>query len=329
MEHIRRENLNLTQTNLELSRVRRSIGVARPNEVLRWEIQTATNKRDVIDAFGQRRQAEIALNRVIHRPLEELFSTVEPSLDDPVLMTNYARVLPYVDNPRYFSVFREFLVREGLATTPELRQVEAQITAQERTLRSAQRSFWSPQVALNAMVTGQLAEDGEWTAGGLAGPGSDEVNWEVGVQGSLPLFTGGSRRARRNRARETLDQLRLQREASAERIAATIRTRLIQSGTAYANIEHTREAADAARQNLELITDSYARGAVSILDLLDAQSEALTANLNASNQIYVYLIELMNLQRAIGRFDFFLSDDGRQAWFERLDTFFREQGARP
>lgn len=321
VERIQRDNLNLTRTNLELARVRRSIGVARPNEVLRWESQVANDRRQVINAFAQREQVEIALNRVLHRPLEERFTTEEPDLDDPQLMTSFARILPYVDNPRYFEILREFMVQQGLEAAPELSQVAAQIAAQERTLQSAKRSFYTPELALSGSLSG-VDTDG---VGGSRAPGND-VNWEIGAQASLPLYTGGARLARRQRAREELAQLRLQREATAERIAANIRIAMYAAGSAYANIEPAQEAAAAAMENFNLVTDAYGRGAVSILDLLDAQREALSANLDAANTVYDYLIQLMQMQRAIGQFDFFVSEHGRRDWFERLDAFFRTQG---
>ena len=80
IEGIQRQNLDLTRTNLELARVRRQIGVARAAEVVRWENQIANNRRTVITAFAQRKQAAIVLNRVLHRPLEEAFRTTEPEL---------------------------------------------------------------------------------------------------------------------------------------------------------------------------------------------------------------------------------------------------------
>jgi outer membrane protein TolC len=320
-ERIRRDNLNLTRTNLELAQVRRSVGVARPNEVLRWESQIANDRRDVINVFAQRQQAEIGLNRVLHRPLEEPFTTEEPSLDDPQLLTNFARILPYVDNPRYFAIFREFMVQEGLEAAPELQQAGAEIVAQERVWLSSKRSFYTPTVSLQGNVSG-IEREGV----GRANNPDDHLNWQVGVEASLPLYTGGSRVARRHRAREELAQLQRQREAAAERIAASIRMAMYEAGSSYANIELAQEAAAAARENLELVTDAYGRGAVSILDLVDAQREALSANLDAANTVYVYLIDLMHMQRAVGQFDFFVSVRGRKAWFERLDAFFRSNG---
>ncbi len=187
VERIQRDNLNLTRTNLELARVRRSVGVARPNEVLRWESQVANDRRQVINAFAQREQTEIALNRVLHRPLEERFATVEPDLDDPRLITSFARILPYVDNPRYFEILREFMVQQGLEAAPELSQFEAQIAAQERTLQSAERSFYTPDVRLSGSLTG--VETGG--VGGSGAPGND-VNWKLAHRHRCRCIRGGA-----------------------------------------------------------------------------------------------------------------------------------------
>ncbi len=333
IEAIQRQNLDLTRTNLELARVRREIGVARAAEVVRWENQLANNKRVVINSFSQREQTEIILNRVLHRPSEEKFRTVEPALDHPRLITNFAKVFPYVDNPRYFDVFREFMVQEGLGQAPELRLVDAQIQAQERALVSEKRSFYSPTVSLRANV-GVVTRGGEGSdpptlalpGGSLTFPQDNNWNWEVGATASLPLFTGFRRVARRDRAREQLAQLRSEREATEERIATRIRTTLFQAGAAFANIDLAREAARAASRNYELMLDAYRQGTVTILDLLDAQTEALNANLDAANAVYVYLITLMEVQRSVGQFDFFLSASGRQTWFDKLDTFFKQGG---
>jgi outer membrane protein len=143
----------------------------------------------------------------------------------------------------------------------------------------------------------------------------------------LPLFTGFGRQARLHRSRETLAQLQAEREATAERIATRIRTSLYESGASFANIDLAREAARAADRNYDLVLEGYREGVVSILDLLDAQTQALNANLDAANSVYLYLIDLMEVQRSVGQFDFFVSQEGRRQWFEKLDAFFRERGA--
>jgi len=76
-ERIQRENLKRIRSNLELAQVREAVGVAGPAEVYRWESEMATNRKAVIQASAQRSLAEIELNRLLHRPLEEPFITIE------------------------------------------------------------------------------------------------------------------------------------------------------------------------------------------------------------------------------------------------------------
>ncbi|NNF84570.1 MAG: TolC family protein, partial [Deltaproteobacteria bacterium] len=141
---IQKNNLQLTRSNLELGRFRREIGYSGPADVFRWESKIATDRIAVLDAIAQHKQAETALNRILHRPLEEDFVTEEASLDDPGLFTSDSRFFSYIDNPRDYGIFRDFMLQEGLNAAPELRRIDATIAAQERTYASARRAFWSP-----------------------------------------------------------------------------------------------------------------------------------------------------------------------------------------
>ena len=65
---------------------------------------------------------------------------------------------------------------------------------------------------------------------------------------------------------------------------------------------------------------------MSILDLLDAQNVALNAELLEANSVYDFFIDLMEVQRAANRFDFFLGPAEREAWYERLEEHFDRAG---
>ena len=45
VERIEKENLNLTRSNLELAKVRQSVGISGPAEVYRWEAAIANSAR--------------------------------------------------------------------------------------------------------------------------------------------------------------------------------------------------------------------------------------------------------------------------------------------
>ena len=90
-----------------------------------------------------------------------------------------------------------------------------------------------------------------------------------------------------------------------------------------------RQAADAARSNFDLVADAYGEGLVDIINLLDAQNQALTADLAAATAVYDFLTDLMQVQRASGAFDFFRSPDDREEFLEKMHGFFEENGYVP
>lgn len=328
VERIEKQNLNLTRSNLELAKVRQSIGISGPAEVYRWEAAIANSRQVVLQAVSRRQQAERALNRVLNRPLDELFTTEDVALDDPILLTSDERFRKSVNNPWTLAVFRTFMVKEGLANSVELLGLDAAIAAQERLLASTKRSFWAPTAALSGEVTQFLAEEGAGkdpvTTPGLSFPRADDTDWGLGVSVSLPLFEGGLRFADKKRAIEELARLRIERQATRERIALAIETAVLKMQASLPSIDFSEDARTASLKNLELVQDSYSLGVVSVIDLIDAQTSALVSSQVAANAVYDFLLDLMEMERAANDFDFFKTPEDRDAWFDRLVEYFRK-----
>jgi outer membrane protein len=322
-ERVQKDNLRLSRSNLELARARRRIGTAGPSEVYRWESVIANAQRAVVEAQAQTRVAEIALNTLLHKPLEDVVATVEVGLDEPVLITSQQRLFELIDNPASFRILRDFIVQDAFAAAPELRQLDARIRAQERILESARNAYWQPTLSLHADRTEILSRDG---ARGVPLPGIDDSETTVALQLSLPLFTGGARGARKVRAFEELTGLLVQRQATAEQIEQRVRAALHITRSAYTAIRLSRQAADAAENNFVVVRDAYSRGTMSVLDLLDAQNAALVADLRAATAVYDFARALMEVERAAARFDFFLTPEDQDDWFKRVDRYFSERG---
>ena len=101
---------------------------------------------------------------------------------------------------------------------------------------------------------------------------------------------------------------------------------MFQAGASAPTIRLSREAAEAARKNLDLVIDQYSRGAVDIIKLLNSQNAALTANLNAANAVYNFIIDIIDIQRAVGQFDYFVYSEERAQWYQRLEAYFAKAG---
>jgi outer membrane protein TolC len=329
-ERIQRDNLIATRAHLEFAQVRRRLGVAGEQEVLRWQSQLATNQRDVIVANAARNQAAIGLNRLLNRPLEDPIELADATLDGSGLMTTATRLDPFVNNLEAFRHFRNFMAAEALGASPELRRLDTAIRAQERLNVAARRSLWAPTISLTgdvtAIETGGVGSEFALEIPGFQPPQNGNVNWTATLAASLPLFTGGGRRAEVAEAAIRQRQLEFEREAAADAVEARVRVALHATGASFAAIQLTTEAAAAARRNLALVEDAYTRGAVPIIDLIDAQNASLATDQGAAGAVYDYLVDLMNMQRAVGRFDFFLSQADFEAFLQRLREFFERAG---
>ena len=165
--------------------------------------------------------------------------------------------------------------------------------------------------------------------GGTRGPslpGVDDHETTVMLLLKLPLYAGGARGAREAKAYEELTGLRVRRQAVAERVEQRIRATLQSARGALTAIRLSRDAANAAQANLDVVRDAYSQGTVSILDLLDAQNAALVAELRAATGVYDFLRSLMEVERGAARFDFFLTPQDQADWFTRLERYFGERG---
>jgi outer membrane protein TolC/ABC-type uncharacterized transport system substrate-binding protein len=331
-ERIEKENLRRTRANLELARVRESVGTAGPAEVYRWESELALNRKSVILANANRNIAEIELNRLLHRPLEEPFITLEVDIREQILFTSEEDFLKYTENQQNWDLFRDFMVGEGLAASPELTALDVAISAQERIYRSASNSFWLPTLAVKAEYANIFSKGGAGSKSNLALPPLfllpelDDTSWSIGLALSFSLFKGGEKTALRTKAQKELERLHFHREALEERIEQRIRSSLHLTGASYSSIEQAQKAAEAANKSLSVVQEAYAQGAVSILHLLDAQNAAFNTDQAAANAVYDFLIVLMESERATGRFEFFMNSEERQMLLERMKAFFKKSG---
>ena len=327
-ERIQKQNLKRTKSNLEIARVRETIGSAGPAEVYRWESELATNRNNVIQAIAQFNLARIELNRLLHRNLEEDFICIEENVYSENLISSENTLPKYLGNPYAFGIFKDFMVKEGLKNSPELASLNSAIEAQQRVLSSTTNKYWAPTLALQAEFSSLLTKDGAGSESfaGISGmSAADNENWNVALNLSFPLFDGGLKYAERRKAKEELEQLKLQYDAIAEKIEQRIRSAIYNVGASYAAIRELTLSAEAAEKSLNVVQDLYAQGAVTILDLLDAQNVTLVSQELAENAVFDFTIALMLVERSVGKFYLQLSEEEAEEYLQSLEAYYFER----
>ncbi|CAN0589690.1 unnamed protein product, partial [Laminaria digitata] len=195
----------------------------------------------VISAIATRNATEIALNRILNLPMEGSLDLKESRLEDPLDVLGGRSLFTTLDNPWAFKIFRSFMVEEALQVAPELKAVDAALSATQRRITAAGRAWWLPTFGLQAQLDQVLAQGGAGAevdaATAMSGiPIPNDTSWSLGVSAQIPLFAGLSRDAEQNQAERNLEQTRLQRQALAQRVEQRVRTALHQAGASFANI---------------------------------------------------------------------------------------------
>jgi outer membrane protein TolC len=298
--HIRQADVDLNRANLDVARLRYSVGSASSAEIHRWQAELAAARAALLDALSTRRLAERQLSRLLDRPATLEWEPRVPGLSEALAVLGGAEDAVLLDTPNGFDQLTTKLVEQGLAGSPELAAIDSAIAAQERAFLAARRASYVPTVGLSAELDQIVAKS---EGGGLSlGPitGVDDTLWNVGLRVSLPLTAGGAIKARRIRSDEELRGLRLDRRNVGLKLSQRILSSLDEAAASWPAITLRRESADAAARTLELVQDAYARGAASILDLLDAQNAALTAEFAAETAVYEFLDDWAEVRRSVG-----------------------------
>ncbi len=308
-----RYNLDITRSNYELSKSRVNVGSANASDLFRWESELANAKQAVLFATADVEQQRQALNQILNRPIAESFITEMETLENPSLIISDERITNLIQNVYDLQALTDFFVEVGLERAPELQQLKAEIAGNERQLTADKRAYWAPDVDLTAEYNNNFSEDR--VPGGF---GFNNDGWTAGLQFSLPVFEGGARDARTAQSRLAVRQLEAQYQDTKNTIEQTIRSTMEDAHATYNAIELAKVSEVASQKNYELVAASYAQGLQSIVNVLDAQEALIEAREASMNASYSFLINLMNLQRAIGGFDFFLTDTQRLEFTEDL-----------
>lgn len=316
-EQINRDNLLRIRRNLALAEARVEIGTAGRQEVFRWQIEIAEGRIAVIGSNADRNRAEIALNRQLNRGLEEPMQLMEPSAPDAGIVLD-DRIRKFVDDPWTFRVFRRFMIDDAVAAAPEIKQFDSAIDAQVALRGGQKQALYVPEVALTGGITHTFLRAG--TGGDdVAGMGRDDLTWQAGVGLMLPLFDM-VRYAEIRESSETIAKLRDERSAAKLSIQQRILSAMHRAGASNAAVRLRKDAAAAAAANFELVADAYLEGAVDVITVVDAQNRALQTELAAANAVYDFVADVIEVERAAGRFGFRRPDSERDRFVQRVEA---------
>ncbi|APD07282.1 hypothetical protein UJ101_01771 [Flavobacteriaceae bacterium UJ101] len=325
---IQKENVDVTKRNLDLSKTKEKIGHASAADVYRFETSLAQNNMTLNDAITNVEQAKFSLNQLLNRPKNEDFVTEDVTLSSNLLFIADPQINEHINNQFEVNKFSDFLIDYAFEHIPSIEQVNLNIQAQERSLKSNRRSLYLPQANVQGNVNqtfGRFLDHVPTEQLKAQGYDPYKATWNVVGTISLPIFQGWARKAAIQQDEATIDQLYLTKSNTEQAFETNIRTTIENVGNSYGDVLLSQKAADASKKYLQITQDLYREGATNITTLLDAQNSSLTANLNAINARYQLVLDALTAERYTGLVYMLASDEEKEEFIQLFNEYLLEK----
>ncbi|MEM1095641.1 MAG: TolC family protein [Bacteroidota bacterium] len=322
---IRKENLDVTKRNLQIAEQNLALGQTGQTDVLRFRSQMAQNMQALIEAINQVEGSIQTLNLLLNNPIDRKINVADAVLSERTLEDyDYEQIRLLIDDPDRRLVFEEFLVSEAMQNAPELRILDYNLEVVQRNILLNGPRRFIPTVGAQAQYNRTFEQ---WGDGALPDDLLLRDSYNVGVNLSIPLFDGNRFAINRQTAQIQQQQLELNRAATQQVLERNVRAGVLDLINQISNIELSGVSEEAAEQSLSLTETLYATGAVTVVQLIDAQANYLQAQLASANATYTYLLSATTLERAMGYYFLLRTDAENTAFLQRFEAFQAERAA--
>jgi outer membrane protein len=153
---------------------------------------------------------------------------------------------------------------------------------------------------LQLNIVGQYGRDALSGSGSYGAASSSQRVATVGVQVSMPLFTGGMRSAQRHAATASLRAARADAEGAEKQIDLQVRAAWLAAGNARARLNATLHAQASADSRLDATRVGHDAGDRTLLEVLAAEGFALQSRAGAIAARCEGLLSTLRLEAAAG-----------------------------
>ncbi|HEX6905443.1 MAG TPA: TolC family protein, partial [Terriglobales bacterium] len=172
---------------------------------------------------------------------------------------------------------------------PDLKQIEAQQMAQERSVSIAKSAF-GPR--LNAF--------GGWETDSSTLSQVQGNNWVAGLELQLDLFQGGAKKAQLTREKALQERMAAAHQAASDQVRLEVRRAYYDFDSARQQVGVAQAAVGQAEESMRINQNRYDAGITTITDLLTIEEAMRRAQTDYWEAVYRLRTSYANLELATG-----------------------------
>ncbi|OHV10605.1 TolC family outer membrane protein [Kushneria phosphatilytica] len=131
----------------------------------------------------------------------------------------------------------------------------------------------------------------------------DDRQTQVGIQASVPIYSGGSTSAQVRQSTYSLEQSQYQAESSLRSAVQNVRSYFASVVNDVLTVQARQRSIQSNRASLEATRSGYEVGTRNIVDVLDAQQNLYSAIYDYADARYNYITDLLSLRQSAGILD--------------------------
>ena len=252
-------------------------------------LHDARARRDQAKARGVQSRQALAVAELAYRQLTGL-----PDASPAELSASLASPPDEAGEADWLAMARD----QGLA----IRVADASVAiAQAEVDQHAALANWSLDV-VGRINDERLRGDGPHASAGQQARATSRSHW-VGLQLQVPLYSGGMDTARHRESTFALQAAQARRRDVEELVARDVRAAWLGTQSARAQVEAAQQALQSAQERLGATRTGHEVGHRTVLELLDAERDALQAHLQAADARHEWVRARLRLESLAGRLD--------------------------
>jgi outer membrane protein TolC len=305
------ENVQLTEDNLELSKVRFDVGYSGRDEVHRWEAELAQQRSLLLSSESMVETRRIGLDRILGLEQDRQWDPADIEVNASEFMFLNGEINNIFSSHQQMLRFVEFVVDFGINNARELQLYDNLMEAQNIQVNQRKRRWFLPAFSASLYYDYHIDRTPDFS-------GWRDDTYGLELRATYPIFEGAIRHYEIKRQQSELKTLNLEYELNRQFVEQRIRTSISKLENSFPTIGLSRDAAEASQKNLDVVQDKYSQGLVNVTDLLEAQNQSFQADQNAVVAKYRFLLDLIEFQRSISWFEAAQTEEERQKLIEAI-----------
>ena len=287
---LRQDFLTSAENNLKSVEAKLEVGLRSRSDVLRWEVQVASEEGGLVRAENLVKMAQKNLGNVLG--LDVPYEITVTALAEDKLK-KAERLLESLPEENLAGLIEEWY-RVAVRNNPAVGMMSSQVDMQKSLVRMAWGDF---QPSFNFWYEYGWQRDDDVHLNG-------QTNWTAAVIMSIPLYTSFYNFSNLGQARANLNKARAEKEDLLLNLELGLTDAVLNAKAAFSTIAIAHKAVLSAEENLRITEDKFDLGLASNIDLLDAQVVYNAARVEKTSALYDYLIALSQIDRVVGIVDF-------------------------